>query len=205
VGYFIECNCEECSATGGGPAEEGEDAPRWDDEIQRAFYNGWKSIHGLKHQTLVIAHGITVDLHGPTSLRRSDLFLLGESDIDDRLAALGPQKAYGDTIYPHLQRITSCSRAQFPTDREKQEKRIFKKMRISIEWNYGVTSQLFGYLKNLNKLRIMETDRVSKIYTVATFLRNCHVCLYGSISASYFDLEFPEDMLERYLQVPQPN
>ena len=49
------------------------------------IYNGWKSIHGLKHQTVDIAHGLTIDLHGPMSLRRNDLTLLRESDIVNRL------------------------------------------------------------------------------------------------------------------------
>lgn len=202
VAYFVDCNCEELSVTGGGPAEEGVDAARWDDEVQRAFYNGWKSIHGLKHQTIDIAHGITIDIHGPTSLRRSDLHLLGSSNINGRLAELGNKKAYGDSIYPHLSNVTSSNRAPYLTAREKLENRALKKVRISIEWNYGVTSGLFGYLKNLNKLRLMETTRVAKVYTVGTLLRNCHVCLYGSISSSYFGLEFPPDMLEKYLRVP---
>ena len=74
-----------------------------------------------------------------------------------------------------------------------------KAWRISIEWNYGFTSNLFGYLKNLNKLRLMNEGKVAKIYTIATLLRNCHVCLYGSISSSYFNLVLPDNMLELYL------
>ena len=31
-----------------GPQEDGPGAQRWDNDILRAFYNGWKSIHGLK-------------------------------------------------------------------------------------------------------------------------------------------------------------
>ena len=51
VAYWIDCNCLRTSVVGGGPAEDGANAARWDESIQRAFYNGWKSIHGLKHQT----------------------------------------------------------------------------------------------------------------------------------------------------------
>jgi hypothetical protein len=70
---FIDCNCMESSRPCGGPAEEGPDSLRWDETIQQAFYNGWKSIHGLKHQTFDCAYGMTVDMYGPTSLRRNDL------------------------------------------------------------------------------------------------------------------------------------
>jgi len=66
---FIDCNCLETCRVGGGPRGDGPNAERWDDNMQRSFYNGWKSIHGLKHQTLDIAHGFTIDMFGPTSLR----------------------------------------------------------------------------------------------------------------------------------------
>ena len=96
IAYFIDCNCMETCRVGGGPSADGPNADRWIDNVQRAFYNGWKSIHGLKHQTLDIAHGITIDLFGPTSLRRNDLKLLAESDINDRIAAseAGNEKQY---------------------------------------------------------------------------------------------------------------
>ena len=51
IGYFIDCKCSPTSVVGGGPAEDGANAARWDVDINRAFYNSWKSVHGLKHQT----------------------------------------------------------------------------------------------------------------------------------------------------------
>jgi hypothetical protein len=58
---MIDCNCEETSVPGGGPAESGANAARWDEDIQRAFYNGWKSIHGIKHQTVENASCLRID------------------------------------------------------------------------------------------------------------------------------------------------
>ena len=51
VSHFIDCNCLETCVVGGGPAEPGANAARWNEDIQRSFYNGWKSINGMKHQT----------------------------------------------------------------------------------------------------------------------------------------------------------
>jgi hypothetical protein len=51
AGYFIDCKCSPTSVVGGGPAEDGANAARWDVDVNRSFYNGWKSVHGLKHQT----------------------------------------------------------------------------------------------------------------------------------------------------------
>ena len=72
-------------------------------------------------------------------------------------------------------------------------------MRISIEWNYQVTSNLYEYLKNFNKLRLLGSTIVSKIYVVATILRNCHVCLYGSETSYYFEVTPPT--LFEYMKV----
>jgi hypothetical protein len=67
-GYFIDCKCSPTSVVGGGPAEDGANAARWDVDVNRAFYNGWKSVHGLKHQTgkyfvVVIWHILTEVLY----------------------------------------------------------------------------------------------------------------------------------------------
>jgi hypothetical protein len=85
VGWFIDCNCMETARVAGGPRTGGPNARRWVCNIQKAFYNGWKSNHGLKHQTVDLAHGFTIDMYGPTSLRRNDLRLFGLSHINARM------------------------------------------------------------------------------------------------------------------------
>ena len=206
VGFFLDCNCMESSRVAGGPREDGPDAERWVDIIQRAFYNGWKSIHGLKHQTLDLAHGFTIDMFGPTSLRRSDLHLLAESNINTRLAEVQEGsakqlKGFGDSIYPNDSHVDSYHKGTDLTVRQRRENGKMKRVRIAIEWNYGVTANLFRYLKNIQKLKVMNGATVAKVYTVATILRNCHVALYGGISSSYFNIRIPDDMLEQYLQL----
>ena len=46
---FLQCLLV---AIGGGPAEAGANTMRWVSELHEAFYNGWKSLNGLKHQTV---------------------------------------------------------------------------------------------------------------------------------------------------------
>lgn len=109
VSHFIDCNCLPTSVVGGGPAEAGANAARWDDTIQRAFYNGWKSVHGLKHQTVNNAYGFTVDMCGPTTLRRNDLAVLRMSNINERfrdlqLGALIQYIIFGDSAYKRQSR-----------------------------------------------------------------------------------------------------
>jgi hypothetical protein len=65
ISAFIDCNCLETAVPGAGPIGQGGPAAlRWDDNVQRAFYNGWKSMHGLKHQTRENAFGMCEDLYG---------------------------------------------------------------------------------------------------------------------------------------------
>lgn len=208
IGLVIDCNCLESSRVGGGPRTDGPDAERHLTIIQEAFYNGWKSIHGLKHQTLDTAHGFTAHVYGPTSLRRNDLRLLSASNVNGKLAELCEKygqkcRAYGDSIYPQQSHIFSCHKGEWAdlSIQKRAENNIRKSVRIGIEWNYGVTSNIFGYLKQLHKLKVLGSTNCVKVFTVATLLRNCHIALYGGISSGYFNIAMPEDMLERYMRV----
>ena len=202
IAHFIDCNCLETCRVGGGPADDGCNSARWDPMIQRAFYNGWKHHNGLKHQTVDNAHGFTVDMYGPTSLRKNDLTLLRLSNINDRMAEVQWQSdhqymIFGDSAYKRRSHITS-----YYVESDEliaRWNRRMKRVRISIEWNYGSTASLFKYVCNKRKLKVLQSATVSKIYTVCTILRNLHVGLYGCQSSNYFDLDIPDDFVEKYL------
>lgn len=203
VAHFIDCNCLPTSVVGGGPAEDGANAMRWDEAIQRAFYNGWKSIHGLKHQTVDNAYGMTVDMKGPDSLREHDLTVFWESNINARMAACqdGERDQYitmGDSAYVEDTHITSYKDAS-ANPYFKTWNLAMKRVRISIEWNYGHTASLFKYVQRRDKLQVLRSCRVAKVYTVATILRNLHCALYGCQTSNYFGLELPEDFIEHYI------
>ena len=202
IAHFIDCNCLEICRVGGGPAEDGCNSARWDPRIQRAHYNGWKSLNGLKHQTVDNAYGFTVDMFVPTSLRRNDLTLLRLSNINDRQAELqhGSEEQYmtfGDSAYKRRSHLTS-----YYADIDeliRRWNRRMKRVRISIEWNYGTTASLFKYICCKRKLKVLQSTNVSKIYTVCTLLRNIHIALYGCQTSNYFDLDIPDNFLEKYL------
>jgi hypothetical protein len=156
-----------------------------------------------------LAHGFTIDMYGPTLLRRNDLRLLGLSRINHRMAAMQaggePVTGYGDSIYPHYSHMRSCWRRGAGEEQLDEEEAgdndAYKSVRISIEWNYMNTANLYRYFKNLNKLRLMNGRLVTMIYIVCTILRNCHIALYGGISSQYFGLSLPHNMLERYMRI----
>ena len=98
-------------------------------------------------------------MYGPHSLRRNVLKLLRLSRLNQRLrdlqiGALIQLSKYGDSIYPKLSHLASSWRHRGATDAQKAENRAFTSTRIMTEWNYAVTGNLFGYIRNHNKLRI---------------------------------------------------
>ena len=148
---FIDCNCLEASRPGGGPTESGANAARWDPLIQQAYYNGWKSVHGLKHQTVDSAFGLAIDIFGPTSLRKNDVTLLRESKINERVQrecqTLDYEYAiFGDSAY----RTYTHLRSYMPSNSIETRRwngRI-KSVQISIEWSHMATASLFKYVRN---------------------------------------------------------
>ncbi len=66
---FHDCTVIGCSRPGGGPAEPGENAARYNNYIQMAFYNGWKHMHGTKWLTMELPNGMCAFMYGPYSFR----------------------------------------------------------------------------------------------------------------------------------------
>jgi hypothetical protein len=184
---------------GGGPTEPGANAVRYAAEVQQAYYNGWKSLNGLKHQTVDCSLGMTVDMCGPVTMRRHDVTLLHQSKIIERLKALQigePEeeqiRIFGDSAYPHCSHLfTYFDLTNYPNLRGYNYG--FKSARISIEWNYSATGALWPVVTAYNKLRVLSGTKVAKIYTVATLLRNFHIALYGYQSSNYFSSLPPMD------------
>lgn len=136
-------------------------------------------------------------MYGPMTVRRNDLKLLTKSRILRTLEELQEENAvkmvaFGDSIYPTSRFIKSYVN-DFYDDNELDElvnlhNAAMKSIRIAIEWNYATTSNIFQYAKNTKKLKLLGSRSVTKIYTVCTLLRNCHVCCYGSQASEYFDV-----------------
>jgi hypothetical protein len=205
VSHFIDCNCLPTTVTGGGPAENGANSARWDENIQRSFFNLWKSLHGLKHQTVDNAYGLTEDIAGPVSLRNHDIDVCNNSMINDRFAEiqLGQEDQYiifGDSAYLKESHMSSYHKERLMLMYFKRWNKAMKHVRISIEWNYGYTGNLFNYVRCADKFKQLQEVRTSKVYRVATLFRNFNVIFYGGQSSKYFGLEMPPDMILHYIR-----
>lgn len=105
---------------------------------------------------------------------------------------------YGDPAYPMSELILKpyCSKILTP------EQVVFNKsmssVRQAVEWGFGKVIAEFAFLdfKKNQKLLLQE---VSNMYMAGVILSNCHTCLYGSQTASYFSTVPPT--LEEYLNL----
>ena len=184
---FIDCTVIDTLRPGGGPAGQGENAPRYNDLIQQAFYSGWKKKHGIKFQTVELINGMCMHLFGPKSFRRNDCRLLSLSNINDMVAQVQAELPFndqrvmwGDGIYPIMSHL--LSRVVDVNDHINMSG-----IRIGNEWNYGSTATLFPFVKNKVNLKIRKCRNIANYYVVATILRNIVCCLYGNVTSSYFE------------------
>ena len=144
----------------------------------------------------MIAH-----MFGPLEGRRHDAFMLGVSGLSDKLSRFvqpngEPYVIYGDPAYGITQNIIAPFRQAHLTDDEQEFNTRMSKVRTCVEWGFGKICQTFAYLDFKKNLKIL-LQPVGKYYLVACILINCHTCLYGSQTSTYFNLEPPS--LETYL------
>lgn len=140
-------------------------------------------------------------MFGPIEGRRHDAFMLGESGLAVKLQRLhkpngDPYVLYGDPAYGLTRNILSPFRGARLTNDEQEFNTRMSQVRESVEWGFGKIIQNFAFLDFKKNLKIL-MQPVAKYYLVATILTNCHTCLYGSLTGSYFELDPPD--LETYL------
>ena len=146
-------------------------------------------------------NGIIAHLFGPIEGRRHDAFMLGESNLLPLLERMvkpngDPYVVYGDPAYGITRHIISPFRGAHLTRPQQLFNAEISKCRICVEWGFGKILQYFTYLDFQRNLKVL-LQPVAKYYLVGALLINCHTCLYGSLTGTYFDLEPPS--LETYL------
>ena len=107
-----------------------------------------------------------------------------------------PFVVYGDPAYSLSRNIISPFRGARLTQQEQEFNTRMSAVRSSVEWGFGKITQYFAYLDFRKNLKVL-LQPVGKYYLVGTLLVNCHTCLYGSQTSTYFNL--PPPSLETYL------
>jgi hypothetical protein len=207
----VDCKEYHCLRPHSGPAGNYPGAmrrPHWY-EIQRAFYTGRKKKHALKVISFCLPNGITAALYGPTSARRHDTTLLAWSGIDHFLTQiqLGQQHSYafyGDSAFQgpwtNIRTRHKATELHPLTQQEEDENKAMKKVRESIEWEYGSNTVLWKLASNKHRFKL-ETDPqvVMAQVRVMQLLTNCYTCLHGSNISSRYTFDCPPPSLQSYL------
>ena len=153
---FIDCSIDRSNRPFSGPAAgdyEGAGRKPEYPAAQRAFYTGFKKLHGIKVETVFLPNGIST-IFGPVSARRSDIPVLQMSNLNEFLVRIQihnqhEYSALGDSAYHVNLRCCICSyfkryAGQQPlTNHERRCNDAIKKARESIEYSYGLLSELF--------------------------------------------------------------
>jgi len=208
VAAFTDNTMNAACRPGGGPRRDGTYAPRNDPLIQRAWYNGWKKLHGMKWQTVDLPNGMNAHVWGAVSVRHNDLWTLSNSNLNDlwRDAQLGrPMQycIYGDSAYMHLDlsHVRSRHNYELLTEREKVENRVMSSVRESIEWDYGDIGRYFPLVDWKHVLKVRQMP-VGDIYLTAMLCRNALNCLKPGLTAQYFKCR-PPTLGEWLMQGPR--
>ena len=127
--------------------------------------------------------------------------MLAESGLSRKLTQYNqangqPYVVYGDPAYGISTNILTPFRGAQITVAEKEFNKSMSQVRVSVEWTFGKILQYFTYvdLKRNNKIFLQP---VGKYYAVAALLTNCHTCIYGSLTTTFFNVAPPS--LESYL------
>jgi hypothetical protein len=184
---FIDNTTFSTCRPGGGPTKDGE---RHNPLMQQAFYNGYKSLHGLKVQTVDLPNGMNYHIHGVVSLRHNDLYTYNESNINEKIAECQvgspiQYSVYGDSAYKHL----NDSHIKYRYPAEGNLAVILKRLsscRETVEWNYGHLKQLFKILDNSKTMKIRQ-QRMEDIIKSCMVMRNLYVTMNGCNTSKYFN------------------
>jgi hypothetical protein len=190
---FIDNTMNATCRPGGGPARDGTYAPRNDPLIQRAWYNGWKKLHGMKWQTVDLPNGMNFHVWGPISIRHPDCTSLEESHINDLMMNLqvGDEMQYaiyGDSAYIFVPDSHVLARHNNNPNSPQHiaENRILSSCRETIEWDYGDVGTMWA-LVDYKKVLKMRKMPVRDMYMTAMLLRNAYVTMKGCTTCEYFN------------------
>lgn len=158
------------------------------------FFRSWL-------QSVVTPNGLFAHLFGPIEGRRHDAFMLGASGLSQKLRRFNqpngqPYVIYGDPAYGLSCNILAPYRGAQLSQQQKDFNRSMSRVRISVEWTFGKLLQYFSFVdfKRNNKVLLQP---LGKYYIVAALLTNCHTCMNGSLTSTFFQVEPPS--LETYL------
>lgn len=171
---------------------------------QRHVFNGHKRKHALKYQSVTTPDGVIVHLNGPHEGKVHDASLLARSGLLDLLdeIAWGPEPErqrlliYGDPAYGVSGHLVSPFKGAALTAEQQAFNASMSAVRVSVEWGFGKVVKHFAFVDYAPNQKVL-LQPVGNYYTVAVLFTNCHSCLYGNQTSTFFGV--PPPTLAQYL------
>ncbi|XP_070578741.1 uncharacterized protein [Ptychodera flava] len=156
---------------------------------QRIVFSGHKRTHCLKFQSVQAPNGLIAHMFGPIEGSRHDAYMLSESQLLPKLEQVqnGGQVmcVYGDPAYPLRPELMGPFKGAHLTREQHIFNRSMSEVRVCVEWGFGKIISLFAFL-DFKKNQKLYLQPVAMYFLVATILTNCHTCLYGSETSTFF-------------------
>ena len=168
---------------------------------QESVFNGHKRIHSLKYQALMLPNGIVGHFFGPIEGRRHDSAMYHLSGLDAQISDVHSTDGrllaiYGDSAYAFRRYLITPFKGANLTDLQTQFNKDMSSLRICVEWGFASITNMFAFL-SFHKNQKVFLQPLAKYWIVGVLLYNCHCCLYGSQTATYFGATAPS--LDEYL------
>ncbi|KAH9063076.1 hypothetical protein Ae201684P_009341 [Aphanomyces euteiches] len=167
--------------------------------FQRQAYNGHKRVHSLKFQSVTLANGLIMAMHGPIEGRRHDIILLRSSNIGNKWTTIAPEDMYiyGDPAYPLRKWLLSPYKGSRLSPAQVKFNSKMSSVRVSVEWCFGDILRYWAFLDFKKNLKVFLSP-VAKMYLMGVLFTNCLSCVRcGNQASRFFELDPP--CLEDYL------
>eukprot|EP00697_Spironema_sp_BW2_P005503 gnl/Spiro4/17685_TR9416_c0_g1_i1.p1 gnl/Spiro4/17685_TR9416_c0_g1~~gnl/Spiro4/17685_TR9416_c0_g1_i1.p1 ORF type:complete len:345 (-),score=71.32 gnl/Spiro4/17685_TR9416_c0_g1_i1:44-1051(-) len=170
-------------------------------KFQESVYSGHHRTHCLKFQVVMLPNGIIAHLFGPLEGRWHDITLLRRSGLLDVLEGLQFAREqwwaiYGDKAYVKRPFLLSPFQGTVLTPAELQLNTTMSRLRLCVEWGFGKIASIWAFLDFEKNLKLLKQP-LAQFYSVGAILTNCHTCLYGGVTSTYYDMLPPT--LDEYL------
>ena len=188
IAQFIDCIIIPSSRTGGGPMTPGKFAARFPYLVQEAFYSGWAKVHGIKKQAMGMANGMAFNIIKGYSCRRYDMHLLADTDMNSILEDETMFMCFGDSVYPHMSRITSRNNV----DLFNEINAGLNGCRITIEWMFRDLTIMWKLVASKDILKLLGGFvQCDNLIDLCFIFCNAHNCMNSNEISQWFEMMPP--------------
>lgn len=172
--------------------------------LQTEMYNGHKKSAGLTWVATGLPNGMCLLCLGPSLGRRHDAAAAAQHRLYEKLNNLGSFQGFdavfsADSAFPtYWPLIPNYGPALTPA--QAIWNRDMSRVRISIEWLFGITIQQFAGLDWKQRQKVLASP-VHQWYLNGMFLTNLHNINYRNLISQHFKLKPPT--FEQYFGVPR--